>query len=398
VILALDANPTQARSWRRVSPLLVAFALLACACGSSGDDPGVRRDGPPAPVVVASAVRKSVQVEVRAVGTVEALHTVSVLPQVGGQIRTVHFQEGDLVAQDALLFTIDTRPLQATLGEARARLAKGEALAKQARDAEKRAEGLRAQGLISEQEYEAARAAADSTAATIAADRAAVAGASIDVGFANIRAPIDGRTGSLLVHAGNVVKPADKALVVIRKTKPIHVRFAIPEQYLPRLRAGMAQAPLAVAARPRGHEGEPARGLLTFLENTVDTTTGTIALKAEFTNDDELLWPGQFVEVRLELGTEPDAVVVPEAAIQPGQDGDHVFVVNGGGKAELRAVVVARVTAGEAVLRSGLEAGERVVIDGQVRLAPGAAVSIGEAPRAPGPGPVPTASAGATTP
>lgn len=380
---------------------LALLSMLAAApgCGKKDDESGGGRAARPVPVVVAPVVQRPTPVEVAAVGTVEAKSSVSIIAQVGGQIRKVHFAEGDFVDQGDLLFTIDTRPYRATLREARARLARNKALAKQARDEAKRYQKMVEEGVATRQEYERAVSNADALEASVAADRASVTGASIDVSYAVIRSPIAGRTGSLLVHTGNVVKPNDQALVVVRQVRPIQLRFAIPEQHLGSVRRRMKAGPITVRAIPRG-ETEPIRGTLVFLENAIDPTTGTIDLKAEFENQDERLWPGQFADVALELELQEDAVLVPEAAVQSGQDGDHVFVVNGSGTAELRKVKVARQVRDQLVIASGVRPGERVVVDGQVRLSPGAKVKLEEAPArvpasaAPAAPPAPAPSAG----
>lgn len=355
--------------------LILAALLLLPACKGEGEAMGGR--GPSAaPVVVTTVEQKPMPISVLAVGNVEAFTTVSVTAQVGGEIKQVHFKEGQVVKKNELLFTIDTRPYRASLTEAVANVAKDRALAKQAHDEADRAQKLAKEGLATQADLDRALSGAAAADATLNADRAAAAGASVNVSYSTIRSPIDGRTGSLLVHAGNVVKPNDKTLVVIRDVQPIYVRFAIPEHFLPSVRARVKEGELAVLARPRGTHADPARGVLTFIENTVDSATGTIDLKAEFPNTDERLWPGQFVDVTLELSIEKNAVVVPEAAILAGQKGDHVFIVGPDGKAALRPVKIDRQIGDEVVLASGVKAGEKVVIDGQVRLAPGTPLQI----------------------
>lgn len=354
--------------------LFMAIALSS-ACKGEADARGGQAP-PPAPVILAPVEAKSMPVTVTAIGGVEAFTTVSVLPQVGGEITKVHFEEGTTVKKDELLFTIDTRPYRATLSEAAARVSRDKALAKQAHDQADRTAKLVKEGLATQADLDQANANAQAADATLAADRAAVAGASISVSYATIRSPIAGRTGSLLVHAGNVVAPGSQPLVIIRAMKPIYVRFAVPEKYLSRIRERMSAGTLLVEARPRHDRGTPAEGKLTFVENTVDTATGTIALKAEFPNLDERLWPGQFVDVSLRLSEQESALVVPESAIQAGQNGDHVFVVGSDDKAVLRPVKVDRQVGREIVLESGVKPGERVVVDGQVRLFPGAPVVL----------------------
>ncbi|MCA9592647.1 MAG: efflux RND transporter periplasmic adaptor subunit [Myxococcales bacterium] len=359
--------------------LLAAALLLAAGCSKNGEA-APNGKARPVPVTIASVEQKPMPREVRAVGTIEAYQTVSVLAQVGGEIRTVHFKEGDFVKKDEPLFTIDTRPYRVTLSEARARLVRDQALAKQAKTELDRMEKLVAEGVASQQELDKARSEKASAEATVQADRAAVSGAAIDVSYAAIRAPISGRTGSLLVHAGNVVKPMDKALVTIRTIRPIYVRFSVPELALARVRAHLKSGNVSVRVRPRGQDAWTAKGKLTFIENTIDPATGTIDMKAELDNADEALWPGQFVDAAVELEVEAKALVVPEPAVQSGQDGDHVFVVSADNHAELRHVKVDRQVGHEIVLASGVKAGDKVVTDGQIRLAPGSLVEAKAAP------------------
>ncbi|MBN2197057.1 MAG: efflux RND transporter periplasmic adaptor subunit [Polyangiaceae bacterium] len=327
------------------------------------------------PVVVTEVVEKAVPVEVCAVGSTTPHRTVEIVAQVNGQVRGEHFVEGQPVKAGDLLFTIDTRAYESALGAARANLARAESLVKQARAEEARYRTLAEQGLASQQDYDQARAEAEALEAALHADRAAVSGAAVDIGFTRIRAPIDGRTGTLLVRAGSVVRADGSPMVVIRQTKPLDVRFAVPERYLAAIRPRLARGEVVdVMAWPLGDPKHPVRGHVTFMENTVTSATGTIDLKAELPNLDEALWPGQLVDVALRLGVDDKALVVPEAAVQPGQDGDHAYVVVGGA-AELRKVRVLRQVAAEFVVE-GLAKGEKVVVDGQIRLAPGSRVEI----------------------
>lgn len=320
-------------------------------------------------------------VEVRAIGAAEAVNTVQVIPQVGGLIQAVHFKEGDNVKKGDLLFTIDTRPYAATLSAAQAELEKNRALADQAHREFERFQKLAAEGLTSDLELSQRRAAAAALDATVGQNQANLVGSSINVQFAAIRSPIDGRTGALLVHAGNVVRGNDgRSLVVIRSLEPIYVRFAVPEEYLPAVQARMKAGPISVEARPRGAGSEPAVGDLTFIENAVDSATGKIDMKALFRNEGDVLWPGQLVDVIVRLSTEKGATVVPEAAVQMGQDGAYAYVVGAGNKASLRLVQVDRTVGSEMVVKSGLSTDERVIVDGQVRVRDGAPVQIKAAP------------------
>lgn len=362
---------------------LVLGAVLALGAGacSGRENASVRPPSPPVPVTVTNVVRKDVPVEVRAVGTAEAVSTVQVLPQVSGLIQEVHFKEGDTVKKNQLLFTIDTRPYRATLSAAQAELEKNNALAEQAHADLGRYEKLAAEGLASQLDLSKARANAAALDATLGQNRASIQSNSINVQFAAIRSPIDGKTGSLLVHAGNVVSPMDvRPLVVIRSLAPIYVRYAVPEQYLPAIRNRSKEGPVAVEATPRGAGAEPVTGDLTLIENTVDPTTGKIDMKARFVNDGEALWPGQFVDVVVRLSVQEGALVVPESAVQTGQDGSYVFVVGADLKASLRHVDVDRTVGTDVVLRRGVSVGERIVSDGLVRLRDGAVVQIKPAP------------------
>jgi multidrug efflux system membrane fusion protein len=328
-------------------------------------------------VTVTAAVQKDVPVEIDAVGTAEAVSTVQVMPQVGGLVQEVHFKEGDFVKKGALLFSIDTRPYQASLAAAQAELVKSSALADQAHQDLDRFGKLAAEGVATQLDLSQKRANAAAMDATLAANRAAIASTSINVQYATIRAPIDGRTGSLLVHAGNVVRATDtRALVTIRTIAPIYVRFAVPEQFLPRVQEALRAGPVAVSARPRGDVSGGETGALTFVENSVDSASGKIDMKGVFLNDDQGLWPGQLVDVVVRLSVEKGALVVPESAVQVGQDGAYTFVVGDGKKAELRHIVTSRTVASEVVVSKGLAAGERVVTDGQVRLRDGTDVTV----------------------
>lgn len=369
------------RKSERSFALAVAVALVVAACSGRGSSGDARQSVPPVPVTVAAVVQKDVPVEVRVVGTAESVSTVQVLPQVSGLIQEVHFKEGDNVKKGQLLFTIDTRPYRATLSAAQAELEKNKALADQAHADLERYEKLGAEGLTSQLDLSKARANAAALDATLGQNRASIQSSSINVQFAAIRSPIDGKTGSLLVHAGNVVSPTDvRPLVVIRSLAPMYVRYAVPEQFLPAIRSRFKQERVVVQATPRGAAAEPVTGELSLIENTVDPATGKIDMKARFSNESEMLWPGQFVDVVVRLSVQRGALVVPESAVQTGQDGSYVFVVGPDLKANMRKVDVDRTVGSEVVLRSGVSPGDRVVSDGQVRLRDRAAVQIKEGP------------------
>jgi len=372
---------------RGVAPLIshsLAWLLTApvflLACSGSKEPPK-----PPAvPVVVAAAVQKTVPVQVRTIGTVEAYATVSIKARVGGELQKVNFKEGQDVAKGNLLFVIDPRTWEAALKEAQAKLARDKALANKAKADARRYAELVQKEFVSREQYEQAEATAQSLQATVEADEKAVESARLQVSYCYIHAPLTGRTGNLLADQGNLIKAdADKAMVVINQVQPIYVSFSVPEQYLPDIKKYMAAGPVKVAAIINNDEQNPAAGILTFINNTVDTATGTILLKATFDNQDKRLWPGQFVNTVMTLTTEPDVVVVPSQAIQTGQQGQFVFVVKPDLTAETRPVVVGRSLAGEVVVKQGVQAGEIVVTDGQLRLVPGAKVEV-KKPETPG--------------
>lgn len=359
---------------------LLAFGGAGCESSSKAAEKGGRGA---VPVQVAEAKLADVPIEVSAFGSVEASQTVDVVSQVTGLVTQVHFKEGDFVKKGDLLFTIDTRPYRASLAVAQAELQRNEALAEQARTEADRTMRLEREGLATQQQLAKAEADRASSAATVEVGRAQIQSANLNVAFARITSPIEGRTGSVLVHAGNVVHAnATEQLVVIRSLSPVRVRFAVPQELLPALRDRLGKEPLRVRATPRGEGAKTVEGPLTFFENTVDPSTGTLTLKATFANAGLELWPGAAVDVVLGLGVDKQAVVVPEAAVQRGQAGTYVFVVDKDSKALLRQVEVKRFTKTDALIRSGLTNGERVAVDGQVRLKDGAKVSIKPAGRA----------------
>ncbi len=361
-----------------------SLALLACsvvvlcvgACDGGKQKPVLK---PAIPVKVAQALHKDVPLQIRVIGTVEALNTVEIKPQVSGQIARIHVTEGSDVGQGALLVSIDAAPFQAALRQAEATLAKSQAQARFAADQARRYEGLLREGIVTRDQYEQLQASAESLAAAVAADRAAVANAGIQLGYCSIRSPIAGRTGTVALHAGNLVKANEQAILTVNQISPAAVAFDLPEKRLAELKRAMAGGQLRVEA-VIPHEGGPAEvGRISFLDNAVNPATGTIRLKGQFANGSRRLWPGQFVDLVLTLGVKKQAVVVPAAAVQNGQQGEYVYLVTREQKAELRQVVTAPATEGELVIEQGVAAGETVVVDGQLRLTPGAAVT-GAAP------------------
>jgi multidrug efflux system membrane fusion protein len=368
------------------STLIPALAVVATMLvnGCSGDAKK-GAGGAGAPVLVAQAVETNVPVQIDPppVGHVLPYSTVTIRPQVGGVISQVHFQEGQEVKKGDLLFTIDPRPTQAALDAARATLARDQAQLENAKIQFDREQKLFEQKLVSQDEFDTSKAGLDALIGTVAADQAAITNAGLNLEFTGIRAPFDGRTGSLQFHEGNVVKSPDDTLLTINQIHPIYVAFAVPEQYLPEIKREMREKTLKVTTTFQNMDAPP-QGELTFIDNAVDTLTGTIQLRATFPNEDNTLWPGQFVQVALTLSDLTNAIVVPSEAVQTGQNGEFVYVVKShqtaGDKpdqiAEERPVTIGITYQGETVVQSGLKAGETVVTDGQLRLEPGVKVSI----------------------
>jgi multidrug efflux system membrane fusion protein len=345
--------------------------LLAPACSrkSAGGPPRV-------PVTVARAEQRSVPYEIPATGTVEPRQTVNVEAQVTGILTRVAFREGDEVAAGQVLFQIDPRPFQAALDQAQAMLARDVAQAENAELESQRYAELVKQDYVTKADYDAKRANAQALRAAVRADSAAVANARLNLEYATVRAPISGRTGRLLVREGNLVRASTQdALIVINQIHPILVRFAVPERNLPDIQRYLKNR-LPVLVSPSKDDTLFHEGLLTFVDNTVDTTTGTVLLKAEFTNRDGALWPGEFVSVRLQLYVDPEALVVPSQAVMTGQQGTYLFVIDPNGVARSQPVTVERTAGVYSVIAQGVNAGDEVVTDGQVRLVPGAAVEV----------------------
>ena len=351
-----------------VAALSVAFAL---ACSRKG--PG---GASKVPVTVAHAEQRAVPFEIAATGTAEPLQTVSVQAQVTGVLTHVTFREGDDVTAGQVLFEIDPRPFQTALDQAKAMLARDQAQAQAAQlDAQRYAELVK-RDYVTKSDYDAKRAAADALQATLQADSAAVANAKLNLDWATIRAPIAGRTGRLLVREGNLVRAQNPdPLVIINQIHPILVRFAVPEQHLASIQR-YSRNRLPVLVSPSKTDTVFTEGVLSFVDNSVDTTTGTVLLKAQFPNRDNALWPGEFLTVRLRLYVEDSAVVVPSQAVMNGQQGTYLFVLNQDGTARSQPVTVERTAGAYTVIAQGVRAGEEVVTDGQVRLVSGAAVEV----------------------
>ena len=354
--------------------LLTAAVLAAAGCAKKQ----ARQVPESVPVTVGTAARQDVPLEVRAIGHVEPYSTVAVKARVGGEVTKVAFKDGQDVRKGELLFQIDPRPYDAALAQARAQVERDRAVAKNAEDQVKRYAELVEKDYVTKEQYEATRSGAEAAVATVKADEAMLANAKLQLSYCTVTSPIDGRTGSVLVYAGNMVKGNDdKPLVVVNEIRPVFVSFSVPESALAAIRQHARPGQkLAVSASPAGNAGGAQRGELTFLDNAVDPTTGTILLKATFANENLALWPGAYVDVVLTLATEPGAVVVPSQAVQTGQSGQYVYVVKSDLTVESRKVTVSRLHGALAVVANGLAPGERVVTDGQLRLAPGTRVEI----------------------
>jgi multidrug efflux system membrane fusion protein len=358
--------------------LMGILGLLLLVVFSSGcsNEKSKKPVSAPIPVIVSTVTQKTVPVQLRAIGNVEAYSTVTVKSKVGGELVRVHFTEGQDVKKGDLLFTIDPRPYEAALKQAEANLQRDLAKAKSALEDARRFESLIQRQVVSPQQYEKVQSDADALEATVLADRAVLENAKIQLDYCSIRSPIDGRTGSLIVKQGNIVKADDANLVVINQIIPIDVAFSIPEQFLSEIKKYMASGKLQVEGLVPMNEEKPAKGTVTFIDNAVDSNTGTIRLKGTFANRERKLWPGQFINVVLTLTTEPNAIVVPSQAVQTGQEGQYVFVVKQDLTVESRPVVAGRTIDTETVIQKGLHVDEKVVTDGQLRLYSGAKVEI----------------------
>jgi multidrug efflux system membrane fusion protein len=383
---------------------ILGLLLLAMFFSGCSDEKSKKPVSAPIPVTVSTAVQKTMPVQLRVIGNVQAYSSITVKSRVPGQIMQVYFKEGDDVKKGAPLFMIDPRPYEAILKQAEANLERDMALVKQAeanierdiaqeKNAQVEAERYKLlfeKGVVARQQYDkfrtdwealvatvrADRAAKANAEAAVVADRAAAENAKLQLSYCSIYSPMDGRTGSLIVQAGNIIKENDASLVVINQVTPIYVTFSVPEQNLGEIRKYLAMGKLTVQAIVPNDEVLPEEGFISFVDNTVDSTTGMIKLKGTFANKQKRLWPGQFVNVVLTLTTEPNAIVVPSQAIQVGQQGQYVFVIRSDQTVEGRPIVSGLTLNNETVIQKGLNSGEIVVTDGQLRLYPGAKVEI----------------------
>lgn len=356
--------------------LLCLVAGLSCtACTTKKDKAKTKA---PIPVKVAQALQKDVPVQVKGIGNIEAYTSVAIKSQVSGQIARLHFSEGSDVKKGSLLVSIDPEPFQASLSQYEAALAKDQAQAKFAREQTERYAGLLKEGIVTRDQYELLQSNAESLAAAVVADRAAIRNARIQLGYCSIRSPISGRTGTIALQPGNLVKANELTIVTVNQLSPIYVTFSLPEKRLAEIKRGMAGGQLKIEAFIPGQPGATESGTISFLDNVVNPATGTIKLKGIFANKLHKLWPGQFTDILLTLASRQNAIVVPTTAIQTGQQGEYVFVVKPDNTVEMRSITSSAADGEETVVDKGLAAGETVVIDGQLRLTPGATVEAKE--------------------
>jgi multidrug efflux system membrane fusion protein len=369
--------------------LIILLGSFAFACSGSEaiqtTPPSGRGGGQPAvPVTTAVVVEKPMPLDVQAIGTVIAASTVAVRAQITGEMMSVHFEEGDEVRQGQVLVVLDRRPFEGVLLQAEATLQKDIAQAANAAAQSVRYQDLLQRGIATREQVDQMNAQAAALAATVAADKATIQNARVQLDYATITAPISGRTGLLQVHKGNLVRANDTTpIVTINRVTPVYVSFAIPEALLPEFKRYMARQTVKVQAKAPTEDGPASLGQIDFIDNAVDPSTGTIKVKGTFPNEDRRLWPGQFVNVGVTLTIDPRATVLPSAAVQSGQQGSFVFIVKPDQTVEMRPVTVARTHDNESILSSGAAVGETVVTDGQLRLVPGSRVSVKNAAPAP---------------
>jgi len=361
----------------RPTSVAAVLASVALCIGCADSKVKGAAPVPAAPVLAATAERRDVPHQLRAIGAVESFSNVAVRTQVTGELTGVFFKEGDDVKKGQLIFTLDKRQAEAAIRRAEANLAHDQAQLENARAQARRYEGLFKEGVVSKEQNDTQQTGMQALEAAVQADRAMLEDAKVQLTYCSIYSPINGRTGYLQVHRGNMVKANDNPpLVTINQVQPIYTTFTVPEQFLSEIRSRNAHGQLRVQAQPPNDPGKPVMGTLSFIDNSVDQATGTIKLKAQYTNADRRLWPGQFVDVILVLGTRANAVVVPNEAVQNGQQGQYLFVIKPDMTAEVRRIQVGESVGGVTVVEKGVDAGERVVTDGQLRLAPGSRVEI----------------------
>lgn len=362
----------------RNTSLAVFLLSIFAAAGVAGCATKTAQTAPMfvVPVSVAKATQKTIPINLTAIGSASAYSTVSVESRVDAVLEQVHIKEGQFVKQGDLLFTLDERPFQAALAQAQANLARDQAQAQLDQVQAERYTALYKAGIGTKEQLDQQQSTLEAQQAAVHADQAAVQSAQLQLGYCQIYAPVSGRTGALQVYPGNIVKAnSTPAMIVINQVNPMYVTFSVPEQYLGEVRKFMDRGRLRVEATPYGAT-KPEIGYLTFVDNTVDNTTGTVALKGTFDNADYQLWPGQFSNVLLRLAEDENATVVPAQAVQTGQSGDYIYVVKSDMTVEQRTVKVGRSVGSETVIQSGIQPGDTVVTDGQLRLVPGVKVQF----------------------
>ena len=378
------SSPVASRALKRRALLGIAGVavfgsalLVFFRAGPSAQESKVPPRGPATvPVTVVTVALQNVPFRLQAIGNVEPLSTVALKARVDGQIVEVNFKEGEEVRKGSVLFKIDPRPYEATLRQIEATQARDVAQRDQARSQERRYKELLEKNFVSKEAYAQIRTNADSAEAVAQASKAAVDSARLNLEYCTIRSPIDGYPGKIQIQMGNLVKANDtNPLVILNQVHPIYVSFAVPEQSLVTLRTYMKRGPLTVGAGPPNSGKIAASGTLVFIDNAVDSTTGTIKLRAQFANKDNALWPGQFVNVSVNLYEQKNAIVVPAQAVQTGPDGQYVFVLKPDMTTEVRKVTVERAEGDNVIIAKGLQNGEQVVTRGQLRLAPGVKVT-----------------------
>jgi len=331
-------------------------------------------------VTAAVAEKKSVPFDVQAIGTVIAASTVAVRAQITGELKEVNFKEGDEVQQGQVLFVLDKRPFEASLMQAQAQLQKDQAQMANAKAQAARYQDLAQRGIATREQVDQMNSQAAALEATVAADRANIESAKVQLDYATIEAPIGGRTGLLQIHKGNLVQANGTIPIVsINRISPVYVTFAVPESMLPQFKKYMAAGTVHVEALAPNDTGKPSIGKIDFIDIAVDALTGTIKIKGTFQNEDRRLTPGQFVNVSVTLTTDPNVTVIPTVAVQSGQQGNYVYIIKADKTVELRPVTVARTHGDDSIIRTGVTPGETVVTDGHLRLVPGSRVSIKDA-------------------
>jgi multidrug efflux system membrane fusion protein len=358
---------------------VVATTLAVAGCSAGGETLPARANvqETAVPVDAGAVVQKAMPMTIDVIGTAEAYSTVAVHAQITGELTSVNFKDGDDVGNGQVLFTLDRRPLDAALQQMEANLERDIAQLANARSQLRRYQDLADRGIATKEQLDQSQTNTAALEATAAADRAAVQSAQVQLEYATIKAPLAGRTGKLMVHAGNLVRANDTTpLVVINQVSPIYVSFGIPEAQLPDLKRYMTRGSLRVEARAPTDAGPVSSGQVSFVDNAIDQTTGTITVRGTFPNGNRQLWPGQFVNVVVTLDTEPNAIVVPTTAVQEGQQGKFVFVVKPDKTVEMRTIHAARTSGQETVVLDGVKPGETVVTGGQLRLAPGSRITI----------------------